>query len=200
MINKFVEWLIKITDDEFEKCKKFADESAKTQRGNRSGGSVTRNENQISSDTLRGKIGEIAVKKFLEQDPLDISDTSLDFGIYPRGIWDEHDLKIYGKTFSIKSSKHFSKYLLLETKDIGRGSIFDYYVLVLVNAEYKTGEIVGFVSKDEMEQISDKTLDLKKGQCIPNTKVPLDADNHARHKDHLHNSEVEWIDLIKKLN
>lgn len=198
--SEVVEWLIKITDDEFDRCKKFAGDSAESQREHRSGGTTTRAYEQIVGDTLRGKLGEVAIKKFLEQDPLNISDISLDFKIYPRGKWDEQDLKIHGKTFSVKSSKHFSKYLLLETKDLERGSVFDYYVLVLVDTEQKTGKIVGFVSKEEMEKSTDETLDLKKGQCIPNTPVPLDADNHARHKDHLHNSEEEWVELLKELN
>ena len=192
-----MEWRIKISDEEFKQCKEFAEKSAETQREHRSGGTMIRGTDKIVSDTLRGKMGEVGIKKFLEQAPMNVSDITLDFKVYPRGVWDEKDFEINGVTFSVKSSKHFSRYLLLEKKDISRGSTFDNYVLVLVNEDARTVEVAGFASKKEMETISTETLDLKKGQCIPNTQVPLDADNHARHKDDLHNSEEDWVNLIK---
>ena len=95
-------WEIKITNEEFSECSKFADESSKTQREHRSGGTLFRNLNEIASDTLRGKIAEVAVKKFLKQHPLCVEEIDLDFRIYPRGIWDGCDFNLNGK-------KNFSK-------------------------------------------------------------------------------------------
>ena len=193
-----MEWEITITDIEYEKCKEFAEKSSSSQREHRSGGTMIRNNNQIFSDTLRGKMGEISIKNFLEQPPLNFKGIKLDFEIYPRGAWDTEDFKISDKRFSIKTAKHFSRYLLLETKDLERGDTYDYYVLVLVDVENKTAQIAGYIPKNEMQTVSKKTLDLKKGECIPDTSVPLDADNHARHKNDLFNSEDDWKSLVER--
>ena len=190
-------WEIKITDEEFKECSKFADESSKTQREYRSGGTNFRSLSQIRSDTLRGKIAEVAVKKFLKQAPLSVKEVDLDFDIYPRGTWDRCDFNLNGKKVSVKSSKHFARYMLLETKDILRGEIFDCYILVLVDEKSRVAKIAGYALQDEIKTISEKTLDLKKGENIPETSVPLDADNRARKKDHLHNSEIEWVNFVK---
>ena len=193
-----MEWEITITDIEYEKCKEFAEKSSSSQREHRSGGTMIRNNNQIFSDTLRGKMGEIAIKKFLEQHPFNFEEIELDFEIYPRGVWDREDFKISDKRFSIKTAKHFSRYLLLETKDLERGDTYDYYVLVLVNEKKRTAQIAGYIPKNEMQTVSKKTFDLKKGECIPDTSVPLDADNHARHKNDLFNSEDDWKSLVER--
>jgi len=63
--SSIVQWDIKFSDEEFCQCKKFADSSSETQRDHRSGGTFIRNVGQISADTLRGKLGETAVKNFL---------------------------------------------------------------------------------------------------------------------------------------
>lgn len=193
-----MDWEIKITDQEFDECKKFADDSSKTQREHRSGGTYFRSADEIHSDTLRGKIAEVAVKKFLEQDPLNVKEIDLDFNIYPRGVWDKCDFNLNGKKVSIKSSKHFARCLLLETKDILRGNVFDFYILVLVNEKNRSAKIAGYALRSEIETVSEKTLELKKGENIPETSVPLDADNRARKKDHLHKSETEWVDFVRR--
>jgi hypothetical protein len=193
-----MEWEITITDIEYEKCKGFAEKSSSSQREYRSGGTMMRNKNQIFFDTLRGKMGEIAIKKFLEQPPFNFKGIELDFKIYPRGVWDKEDFKISDKRFSIKTSKHFSRYLLLETKDLERGDTYDYYILVLVDEKKQTAQIAGYMPKNEMQTVSKKTLDLKKGECIPHTPVILDADNHARHKNDLLNSEDNWKSLVER--
>jgi len=192
-------WKFVLTDAEFKKCDDFAIKSAKTQRENRSGGTLIRNYDQIKENTLRGKVGETFVKKFLEQRGLELKGIKLDFDVYPRGKWDETDIKLNGKTLSIKSSKWFSKWLLLESKDILRGDIDDYYIFVLVDQDFKSGEIKGFATQDEIIKPNAKTYLLQKGDNIPLTTTELDADNHARHSDDLDNSEKGWKEFIKNL-
>jgi hypothetical protein len=188
-----------LNDEEFSKCKIFADESARTQRENRSGGTYVRSIDQISQDTMRGKVAEVAIKNFLEKNPLNVNNLELDFGVYGRGTWDDADIIINNNKISIKSAKWFSKWLLLETKDIDRGDIYDYYILVLVNRDLKSGIIKGFASKEEI--LNDiNTYKLSKGDFIPGTGVPLDASNHARKMDFLHNSKEDWIDFIRNIN
>ncbi|MGC9517482.1 MAG: hypothetical protein ACP5C3_07285 [Methanomicrobiales archaeon] len=187
---------INITIEEFKLCKEFSLESAKTQREYRSGGTQKRRFYMICRDTLQGKTAEMMMKKFLEGEPFNITGIDLDFEIYDRGIWDEKDFAVGNLDFSIKSAKWFSKWLLLETKDIIRGDIYDVYVLITVDKGYKSGEVKGFITKDQLLN-GQGTLKLKKGELIPNTNTSLDADNYAVHSDHLHNSLEEWMDLLE---
>jgi len=194
-----VEFFFNLTDDEFDKCKNFAVNSAKTQREYRSGGTQFRSNQMIEQDTFRGKIGEVVVKKFLEQSPLNISEIKLDFDIYPRGKWDMQDFTIKNYTISIKSAKWFSKWLLLETKDILRGDTYDCYILVTISKDYMSGTIEGYALKNDILQPSPQTFRLKKGDLIPGTSTILDASNYARHKKDLRNSNDDWIELINNL-
>lgn len=195
----FMDWIFSLSNTELEQCKQFAEESSKTQREHRSGGTQIRELDRISEDTLRGKVGEVIVKKFFEQNPLSLKDINLDFGVYERGQWDNSDMDINGKKISIKSVKHFSKWLLLESKDILRGDIYDYYILVLIGRNFKSGAIAGFTYKNEIICENPETLKLLQGQPIPGTKTVLDANNHARNKSHLHNSTTSWINLIEEI-
>ena len=194
-----MEWKFKLTNEEFNKCDKFANDSSKTQRENRSGGTLKRNLSQIRDDTLRGKVGETILKNFLEQAPFNVEGISLDFEVYPRGIWDKVDINLNNRNISIKSSKWFSKWLLLESKDIERGDTYDYYILILIDRDLKSGVVKGFVDKDKIINRNEQTLLLKKGEFIPNTSTPLDADNHARHVDNLRNTEEDWKEFVKSL-
>jgi hypothetical protein len=191
------QFTLNLSDEEFRLCSAFATESAKTQREHRSGGTEFRSVAQIASDTLRGKVAEVVIQDFLAQEPFNIKDIVLDFNIYPRGKWDEQDFTLNGKKVSIKSAKWFSKWLLLETKDINRGDTYDYYVLVTITKDFKVGTIQGFASKEELNDAN--TLKLRKGELIPNTSTVLDADNYARHLRDLHNNIDEWIELTKKV-
>lgn len=85
------------------------------QREYRSGGLAKRNKLQIFWDAFRGKVAECHAKVFYEYRGCRVSD--IDFNIYDRGVWDQYDLIINDKIVSIKSSKHFSQLLMLETKD-----------------------------------------------------------------------------------
>lgn len=186
-----------LSDKEYFDCENFAINSAKTQRENRSGGTLVRSIEFIASDTLRGKVAEVLAIHFFAQEPFRINNIPLDFNVYPRGKWDDQDLKINQIRIAIKSAKWFSKWLLLETKDIERGDTYDFYIFIVVAKDYKSGTIMGYVTKEEI--INDpKTLKLKKGEYIPGTSTALDANNYARHYSNLHNSEEEWIKFIKK--
>lgn len=194
-----MEFRISLTKEENEQCRKFAEGSAPTQREYRSGGTQVRDTSLIAADTRRGKVGEVIIKKFLEQGPLNVEGIKLDFDIYPRGVWDKTDIELNGKRIAVKSAKWFSRWLLLESKDINREDIYDYYILVLIDKDSGGGEIAGFAEKDEIIQPNKETLLLKKGQKIPNTNTTLDADNHARHRENLHNSEEKWKELAESL-
>ena len=188
---------ILLTSAEFEICRNFAKNSSSTQRENRSGGLQIRSYNVIYWDTLRGKVGEMIMKKFLENPPLSVSEIKLDFGVYPRGVWDKYDFSIKGISFSVKAIKHFSKWLLLESKDIERGNLYDIYALVAVNKNICGGRVLGFASKEEILK-SPFTIHLAQGDLIPGTSTVLDADNHAIHSRNLRNSAEDWKGLFSR--
>lgn len=184
--------------EERKKCEQFAQDSAPTQREHRSGGALQRNTFQIQMDTFRGKVAEVVAKKFLEQEILCVPNISLDFAIYPRGKWDEQDFVLNGKRISIKSAKWFSKWLLLEMKDVLRGDVYDCYIFITIDEGLTAGSVRGFATKKEILQ-DVLTLKLKKGDLLPGTSTTLDADNYARHSKNLHNQEAEWIEFAKSL-
>lgn len=190
-----VEHVITLNDDQLNLCRDFSKKTAQTQREHRSGGYQLRSIRTIELDTLRGKIGEYIVKIFLENSPFNISEIRLDFNVYPRGEWDDNDFSINDLNFSVKSAKWFSKWLLLETKDIIRGDLYDVYVFVVVNEDFRSGRVMGFATKEDILH-DDNTLKLKKGELIPYTRTHLDADNHARHFQYLKNSLEEWQKLL----
>jgi len=194
-----MEWEIFLDGDEIKKCRIFAEKSARTQRPYRSGGSQMRSLPRVIADTFRGKLGEVVCKKFLEQSPLNVKGLELDFDIYPRGKWDTADIVIGDKKMAIKSVKHFSSWLLIESKDILRGDIYDYYILILIDRRMNGGTVAGYATKEEILDGDQHTLRLKMGELIPGTSTELDADNHARHKKYLHNSVADWISLSKEI-
>jgi hypothetical protein len=187
-----------LNKSEYDLCLKFSLESAKTQREYRSGGTQFRSIEQIQNDTMRGKVAEVITQNFLKQTPLLVEGITLDFNIYPRGKWDDQDFTINNIRVAIKSAKWFSKWLLLETKDILRGDVYDYYIFVTVDEDFSSGTVKGFATKNEILNDAN-TLKLTKGDKIPRTETILDADNHARHSNYLHNSEKEWLKLADEL-
>jgi len=107
-----IEIYISETDPDLKKCDTFAIECSSPHRNYRSGGKTRRNMDQIRQDMFRGKVGEIAVKKHLE--PIGLRDIELDFNNYGKGGWDNGDIQINDKIISVKSTAHYSRYLMIE--------------------------------------------------------------------------------------
>jgi len=187
-----------IENELFEKCKLFAQESSKTQRGYRSGGEKKRDLKQIQEDTLLGKIGEVIFIKFLKQ--FNYNNIKLDFEIYPRGKWDKYDCRLGSKTFSIKTIKLFSKWLLLEKKDVDEKRIYDVYILIKVSIKEKFGIICGYITKEELFSNDENTIILEKGKCIPNTSTVLDASNYGINENNLLKTFSDWHNLFCNYN
>lgn len=175
-----------LSPEEAEQCKQFARKSALTQKEKRSGGTRTRMIEEIETDIQRGKTGEALVKKFMKQFGIKIE---LDFNIYPRGQWDDGDFIVNGKKFSIKASKYFASWLLLETEDIDRGYVFDYYIFVNVDRNLKQGIIRGYATLSDLDGFEK----LKKGEFLPGTRAVLDADNHGKK---IHDLRQDWENLF----
>ena len=188
-----------ITQKELDLCRHFAKDCAPTHRKYRSGGSAVRSVKQTENDILQGKVAEIIVKNHFES--LGVEDISLDFENYGAGVWDDADIIKSDKSISIKSSKHYSRWLLLETKDIKRGDIYDYYIFVTIDLRVKlpSGEIRGYIDKEKLLSDDPVVLHLTKSDLIPGTSIRLDAGNYAVHSNNLSNRELDWRILIEHL-
>lgn len=192
---------INLTQLELEACLDFATRSAQTQREEAFGQTgERRTRNQIEVDTRIGKVAELAFSKMLENN-FGIA-TELDWGVYPRGEYDECDVTINGWRFDIKGTKQRSKWLLVEDNKIRAqkkdNALCHFYILVTVaiglNAQ-PTGscEIRGYAP---LEWFRDEApcKRLRRGMFIPKTQTPLKADNYAFFS---HDLRKDWDFLIR---
>jgi hypothetical protein len=197
---------IKLTKNELIQCIEFSKKVAKTQQDIEFGQRTTkpRSTKEIARDTLIGKLAEVAVKRHLEKYGINIE---LDFNIYPRGQWDDYDIVINNSWGGdIKSARSGSKWLLVEDNKINfrteNEKLPHMFIMCVTewdrDRDIPTGvvEIKGFWFTYMFNE-SDKVLKLKKGQCIPNTRCKLQADNYAVHCDDLLKGD-KW-DIFKTL-
>ena len=71
---------------------------------------------EIYRDDIRGKLGELALRKYIEQNmPNATINADIDYSITPRGQWDITDLVVNDNYINVKSIKGNSKFLLVET-------------------------------------------------------------------------------------
>lgn len=78
---------------------------------------MTRKDWEIFRDDLRGKLGEIAVRKYITENiPGAQFDADIDYSATPRGQWDNMDLVVNGKNISVKSVKGKSRFLMIESE------------------------------------------------------------------------------------
>lgn len=137
--------MINFTEQELLQCFNFA----KAMRGNHNPDIIMeRDDWEIFRDDFRGKLGEIAVLKYLRQNiPHALITGTIDFTVTPRGQWDITDLIINNKYINVKAIKQGSNFLLVETlrydehgnytyrNNDGNAVIVDGYILVRVTVE-----------------------------------------------------------------
>lgn len=135
---------------DFAYAMSFAKQGA--HRDHRSGGHHHRKNGEIFINALQGKLSELAVYNYFYQFNHSLfQQLSLpDFDIYGLSEWDDCDLKLKNKCFSIKSTKFYGDLLLLECKDwdkLGhykpnlnnqKTSHFDYFILVRIKPDGET--------------------------------------------------------------
>ncbi|MEA4825131.1 MAG: hypothetical protein VB130_00630 [Clostridium sp.] len=137
--------IINFTFKEIQDCYQFAH----NMRGNHNPNMIMNREDwEIFRDDFRGKLGEVAVRKYIQvYMPEATIDTDLDFTVTPRGQWDITDLVVNGHAINVKSIKQHSKFLLVEidrydqygnyryNNNDGQPVPIDYYVLVRVTVD-----------------------------------------------------------------
>lgn len=186
---------IYINKFEYDSCVNFAVNSIGNQRELSFGQKgESRGEKEMYENTLQGKLGEIAFKKFL--DISELKGMSLDFEVYPKGQWDNGvDICVNKINIDVKSVKSISKWFLLE---VNKTELITSDVFVITSLRYSdTGntyiDLKGFTSKSKI--LSQPVL--KRGECIPNTGCKLKTDNYSMPISSLCSN---WSLLLDKLS
>ncbi len=118
-------------------------------RNHRTGGSMNRKKGQIFINTFQGKLSELAIYKTFLKSNREAYDklSEPDFDVYGLGEWDDSDIVLEDKKFSVKSTKFYGNLLLLETKDwnvngeyvpnlnTDKNSVYDYFILVRIKPD-----------------------------------------------------------------
>ena len=109
---------------------------------------MDRDDWEIFRDDFRGKLGEVALRKYIIENIPDAKiEGDIDYSVTPIGQWDTVDLKVNGMYINVKSIKQKSNFLMIETKRYNKDGKYAYlnndgeevkidaYVLVKVNVE-----------------------------------------------------------------
>lgn len=191
---------IRLTEEELAKCIDFSSTSAPNQQAIEFGQRTTkaRSSREIARDNLIGKIAEVAFSKIMKENYG--IEVALDFNYYPLGQWDSEDAVINGWRIDVKGTRKGGKWMLIEWNKLNfrqrDNNLSHVYVMFSVdwdrNTDCPTGKVSyeGAVSLEKLCPKFEKTYILKKGDLIPGTKTPLQADNYGIH----------FKDLYKHLN
>lgn len=186
---------ITLTESEYRRCFDFSQESARSQQAIEFGQRDTkpRSEREIARDNLIGKMAEVAVVKMLrERFHLHLP---INYEVYPRGEWDDSDIKVFGWDVDIKSTR-IGHFLLMEESKLR----FRYLEKKLPNAIFMCRtpwdrkndkpqgldvELIGCISLNSMLCQKKGTFIIHKGAFIPGTGTRLQATNYAVEFDDL---------------
>lgn len=200
--------VITLTPDEMQKCIEFSQKSAETQQDIEFGQKDTkpRPTKEIARDNLIGKMAEVAVLRMLRE-KYGIH-YPVNYEIYPRGEWDDCDVKIGGWSIDIKSTRN-EKWLLFETSKLKmrqNQKINNLDALIMCRTQWDRDkdapkgsvELIGLISMKRLLSNDPIVKHLKKGDCIPNTKHRLQAENLAVAFDDLEHNWDMMIDYMTK--
>lgn len=199
--------IIKVSSKDIERCVKFSNECAQYQQRIEFGQGDTRERSikEISRDNLIGKLAEVAFAKMLQRG-YNIT-AELDFNIYPKGVWDNEDIKIGKWRIDVKGTRSGAEWMLIEWNKLRfrqrENKLAHIYVMAEVGWDRKknkptgTVELIGYTHLEELKRGVDGTYILKKGKKLPGKNVILQADNFGRPFRVLHKDWNELIDRIK---
>lgn len=196
---------VTLTPDEMKKCIDFSNDSAKSQQDIEFGQKDTkpRPPQEIARDNLIGKMAEVVVIRMLREE-FNIHE-SVNFDIYPRGEWDDCDVRIYKWSVDIKSTRN-GNWLLFETSKLKmrQNQVINNLpdVVFMCRTPWNrdsdlpigTVELIGAISLEKLLSKDPKVIHLKKGDFIPNTNARLQAENLAVKFDDLSH---DWTKIIK---
>lgn len=199
-----------ITDEELQRCIDFARKSAPTQQDIEFGQKdiAPRLVNEVARDTLIGKIAEVAFSKIMQENyGIQID---LDFKIYPRGEYDVQDAKVNDWRIDVKGTRQGGHFLLVEWNKLDfrqlENRMSHVYVMFSVGWDRSTnlpnrhvayaGAVTLRALAEGVEYCETKTL--RKYECIPGTKTPLQADNYGIRFDKLNKNLDGLVRTMRK--
>lgn len=201
---------IEITEQELRQCIDFAKRSAPTQQDIEFGqhDMAPRSVNEVSRDTLIGKIAEVAFAKIMHENyGIDIE---LDFEVYPRGQYDAQDAVVNDWRIDVKGTRQGGHYLLVEWNKLDFRQLEDrlshVYAMFSVGWDRKRDEpnrIVKYAGAVTLRALAKdvewiNTLTLRKGECIPGTRARLQADNYGIEFNELNRNLDGLVHAMKK--
>ena len=182
--------IIELSEYNMQQCALFSHESALTQQRVEFGQKTTKERPlaEIARDNMIGKMGEVAFQKFLYQ-RFGIK-TPVNFDIYPRGDCDNIDVGINGWGIDVKTTRYGNNLLYERNKlEYRRKSETIPDALVVCKVAWnkdrdtpakRTVELIGCISTLNMINPKNKDVELlEKGEYIPCTRTPLQADNYV---------------------
>ena len=157
---------------------------------------------EIARDNLIGKMAEVAVTRMLREDFK--VHVPVNFDIYPAGEGDDCDIQIKKWSVDVKSTRS-GQWLLIEDDRIKMrknqtiNNLPD--AIFMCRTPWNRGndtplgtvELIGAISLKVLLSQDPRVLRLKKGECIPNTKAKLQADNYAVNFEYLNH---DWNAII----
>jgi len=174
--------MIELTEHEYLMCVLFAEQSARSQQRIEFGNHKTEKRplREVREDTLCGKMGEVAVAKFLRGYSLRLP---VNYEVYPRGEWDDEDFIVNGLSVDVKTTQRGRSLLLEKNKvdfRVKQGKFPDIIILCRADVETLKVCIIGCIStKKLIDPSNDKVRRLRAGENIPGTNTALQADNYC---------------------
>jgi hypothetical protein len=185
--------VVRLTDEEMERCRIFAETSLPGMQAIEFGQTDTapRGRAEMVHDGAVGKMGEIAVSRFLrERYKLHCP---VDFGIDPAGECDDNDLQIKAWSVDVKTTVR-GKWLLFDADKfrmrVRSGTVPD--AIIGCRASGADIDIAGAITTAALLRL--RTL--KKGECIPGTDCRLQAENIGVPLDRLNS---QWDTIIAQM-
>jgi len=181
---------IELSEYQFTLCKLFSEESAKTQQRIEFGEISTgqRSIAEVTRDNLIGKMAEAAICSMLWSDfGLRIP---VNYDVYPRGEYDDEDIRINGWSIDVKATRS-GRFLLLEDHKIrfrlAEQKLPDVIAVCRVPWDRvsdvpagRSVELVGCVSISRLLNPKTKCVSrLSSGQFIPNTLCRLQSSSYC---------------------
>ena len=164
------------------------------QRDFMDGRNTHRSKEKLFEDSSKGKKAEIFIFNVLGDNGIK---AEVDFNIYKKGIGDNGDVIANNKSIDVKASSPRARCLMIEEK---RVQIWDNtdkapncLCMVAVNGdtcEYLFG--IGYKSFRKKAKL------IKRGENIPNTKVPLKASNYVLERSECGSNIESLVRYIKR--
>lgn len=173
-------------------------------RDHRSGGTHHRRNGEIFANAFQGKLAEIGFKRFFEDKYENkYKLTATDFSCSKLGTWDSCDFQLGSQLISIKSTKHYSRLLLLEEKDWDEEGCYihnkcKYFMIALV----RIGIDIDKILKENKLLYSDECKKNELELILQNIEITCDFPGYIKHEDLLYiiknNIKIEKGDFLNK--